>query len=385
MAGWDGNGTFSRNYNWTADRDAGVKINAPKMDTEHNTFVDGINKALTKDGQNTPTADLPMGSQKHTGVGNSSARNHYSATGQVQDGSFVYATDTGAADAYAIGLSPAITAYAAGQKFKFIAANANTGASTLAVNGLTAKTIKKNGNTTDLAAGDIAANEVIEAIYDGTVFQIKVVDPNTLTSSDIGSSVQAYDANLPTWPATVSATELSYLNGVTSAIQTQLDAKSETELTLATKQASTSGTSIDFTSIPSGTQKITIMFNDVSTNGSSNLLIQLGDSGGIEATGYLSTSTFVAAANQNATTDSTGFVNYMGGAAYARNGAITLCLMDATNNTWTAEGTLGETSVPFTAVTTGRKSLSATLDRVRITTVGGTDTFDAGEINIQYE
>lgn len=82
-----------------------------------------------------------------------------------------YSADTGAADAYVATPSPAITAYAAGQMFRFKAANANTGAATINVNGLGAKTIKKDVST-DLEANDITVNEVITVVYDGTNFQI---------------------------------------------------------------------------------------------------------------------------------------------------------------------------------------------------------------------
>jgi len=90
----------------------------------------------------------------------------------VQSGSMVYASDTGAANAYAIALTPAITAYAVGQKFRFRATNPNTGASTLNVNGLGVKTIKKFA-TSALESGDIIAGQVYTIVYDGTDFQLQ--------------------------------------------------------------------------------------------------------------------------------------------------------------------------------------------------------------------
>lgn len=89
----------------------------------------------------------------------------------IQNGTYVVAADTGAADAYAIACSPAVGAYAAGQAFKFIAVNANTGASTLAVNGLAATAIRKYG-TVALIKGDILAGQAVEVFYDGTNFQL---------------------------------------------------------------------------------------------------------------------------------------------------------------------------------------------------------------------
>lgn len=82
-----------------------------------------------------------------------------------------YLTDTGAADAYAVTLRPVITAYTSGLEIIFKAVNANTGASTLAVNGLAAKSIKKSVSSA-LAAGDILAGQIVSCIYDGTNFQL---------------------------------------------------------------------------------------------------------------------------------------------------------------------------------------------------------------------
>lgn len=89
----------------------------------------------------------------------------------IQNQSYVIAADTGAADAYAIAPSPAIAAYVAGQRFGFLAVNANTGASTLAVSGLAATSIRKNGNVV-LVVGDIVAGQWVEFVYDGTNFEM---------------------------------------------------------------------------------------------------------------------------------------------------------------------------------------------------------------------
>lgn len=147
-----------------------------------------------------------------------------------------------------------------------------------------------------------------------------------------------------------------------------------------TAQASTSGTSIDFTGIPSWVKRITLMFSGMSTNGSSPFLIQLGDSGGVENTGYNGGSAYIVGATATAST--AGFYFYSGGASATHNGNLIITLLDG--NTWAAVGILYQSSNNITQ-TAGSKSLSATLDRVRVTTVGGTDTFDAGSINIMYE
>jgi hypothetical protein len=147
-------------------------------------------------------------------------------------------------------------------------------------------------------------------------------------------------------------------------------------LVQGTVQNSTSGTSIDFTGIPSWVKRITVMFNGVSTNGTSSLQVQLGDSGGVETTGYVSSS-------QSTVFSTTGLI-FTPGAVAVNNysGAMTLTLM--TGNTWTATSLLTRDDAA-TFYGAGVKALSATLDRLRITTFLGVDTFDAGQINILYE
>lgn len=148
-----------------------------------------------------------------------------------------------------------------------------------------------------------------------------------------------------------------------------------------TAVASTSGTSIDFTSIPSWVKRITVMFNGVSTNGTSNPLIQLGDSGGIETTGYLGLA--VNYAGSGASNPTTGFAIALAAAANVISGHLVITLVSS--NIWVASGVFGGSNTIVAAYSTGNKTLSETLDRVRITTVNGTDTFDAGSINILYE
>jgi hypothetical protein len=155
-------------------------------------------------------------------------------------------------------------------------------------------------------------------------------------------------------------------------------------LTLATPVAATSGTSINFTSIPSGTKQIVVMFNGISTSGTSNYLIQLGDSGGVEITGYSGSSTRIDNTAVETGIYDTGFGIRAASTSRTLFGAITLTLENSTSNSWTASGNCGYVDNASTFITGGAKSLSAVLNSVRITTVNGTDTFDAGEINIAY-
>ena len=179
-----------------------------------------------------------------------------------------------------------------------------------------------------------------------------------------GQVLTSAGSGLPTW-ATVSA-----------------------GFTLGTPVATTSGTSIDFTGIPAGVKQIIISFAGVSTNGSTAYLIQIGDSGGIENADYFSRSAGFASGGTAQFDDRTeGYVNrvnFTQGSATTASGSITLTLENAGTFSWVATGILFNTSASACAFTSGNKSLSATLDRVRITTIANTDTFDAGEINIAY-
>ena len=148
-----------------------------------------------------------------------------------------------------------------------------------------------------------------------------------------------------------------------------------------TDVASTSGTSIDFTSIPSWVKRITVVFNEVSTNGSSAIQVQLGDSGGIENSGYLSTKIEISATSTVSNITS-GHSVVGGAAANIASGQVVFCNING--NIWIGTSSVKQ-STTFMSYGNSSKSLSATLDRVRITTVNGTDTFDAGSINILYE
>jgi hypothetical protein len=156
-------------------------------------------------------------------------------------------------------------------------------------------------------------------------------------------------------------------------------------ITSGTAVASTSGTSIDFTSIPSWVKRITVMFTGVSTSGTSIVQVQLGTSGGVVATGYLG-SVDTSATSVSASTFTTGLaLERTGGvsAANLRNGLVTFA--NLTSNTWAGSALIGYSNSGLMSFSATSVPLGGVLDRVRITTVNGTDTFDAGSINILYE
>lgn len=527
----------------------------------------GLSNCITKDGQQTVTANLPMATYRHTGVGNAVARTDYAAAGQVQDGKLNWVDGGGTADAITATYSPAITALVDGQMccVRATAANATT-TPTFSPNGLTARTIVKVGGTA-LAVGDIAADghelilrydlantrwellnpapaslaantftgvqrwakgaDVASASAltlgtDGNYFDIT----GTTTITSIGSLgvgtwvklhfdgaltlthhatdlVLAGAANITTaagdeiefveyasgdwrmvggvkadgtaWvgggenvavagtfalsgdisPAQITADQndysptglsgasvirittdstlrtitglaggadgrvvcIDYISGsgglkladdsASSTAANRFDLAADVTLTapciavlkydatssrwrvmaaqssgsatitLGTPQATTSGTSIDFTSIPSGTKMIIVNLNGVSTSGTSIALVQLGDSGGVENTGY-------SGSTANALyTDGARLYTTWAASAIA-HGTITIVLINSSTKTWAITGVLGYSNAGLSNNLGYTKSLSADLDRIRLTTVGGTDTFDAGEINILY-
>ena len=142
------------------------------------------------------------------------------------------------------------------------------------------------------------------------------------------------------------------------------------------------GAAVDFTGIPSWAKRINVILRRVSTNGTSLIQIQIG-SGGYTTSGYVGAASGI--------TSTVATVNYSTGALLQNNNTSTIvvsgtiCIENISGNDWIFSGVLGRSDAAGTHVTGGSLDLSGALDRVRITTVNGTDVFDAGTINIQYE
>lgn len=157
-----------------------------------------------------------------------------------------------------------------------------------------------------------------------------------------------------------------------------------------TAQASTSGTAVDFADIPAGVRHITVSLSGVSTNaaGGANIVVQIGDSGGLETSGYTGASSLLGASTVSTVMAGAGGFFATSGSVVAAavfTGTMVLSLQDSANNTWVASSQVARTDSQTIFLYAGNKSLSAVLDRVRVTTANGTDTFDAGSINILYE
>lgn len=168
---WSGSGVFSRVYNWVSDANTGIDIEATRMDGEDDNLAAGINNCLAKDGQNSATGNLNLGGNRITNGANGTSAGDFATVAQAQTQTNTYVITTGSADAYVATPSPAFASYAAGQTLRIKANFSNTGACTINVSGLGAKSIKLS-NGSDPDANDIVADGVYEITYDGTNFQI---------------------------------------------------------------------------------------------------------------------------------------------------------------------------------------------------------------------
>lgn len=174
-------------------------------------------------------------------------------------------------------------------------------------------------------------------------------------------------------------TELVLSESGTVATQAYVDSK----MVLGTAISIAGSTSVDFTGIPISAKRVTVMLDEVSTNGSSSIQIQIGNTS-IETSGYLCTGFTTSGSNIGITPFTSGFV--IGNSSQAPtmkiSGFVTIDLFG--ENVYVANGMVG-TNTTVSHNTAGSKNLGSALNMLRVTTVNGTDTFDTGSINIMYE
>jgi hypothetical protein len=381
----NGSGTYTRPQ---SDYIPGTTILATSVNSDLNDMAQALTASIARDGQTIPTANMPMGNFRHTGVADGSARTDYAALGQTQNGAFLWGnTAGGTANAATISLNPPLAAYAAGQAFRFqTGAAANTNAVTLNVNSLGAVAVNKGDGTTALAAGDLPASAIVTVTHDGTRFRL--VDPAPLgdlsvTTAKIADSAVTF-AKIQNITTSRVLGRVTAGSGVTEEIPLgNAAAALSLGINRGTEQATTSGTAVDFTGIPAGVRRITIAFNAVSSNGTSGRVVQIG-SGSFVTSGYVSSGGSIAASTAGGNSITSAFLaGYATVAADAVNGAMTL--LNISGNNWVASFAGGSSGGNFGMVSGGSLSLGGVLDRVRITNGNGTDTFDGGAVNIMWE
>jgi len=259
-----------------------------------------------------------------------------------------------------------------------------------------AKTISQLTQATTIASGDEFAIEqsgvtkrIASSVVRGDIANANISASAAIAYSKLAAlnSAQILVGNGSNVPTAVSVTgDVTISNAGVTAIGSAkvLPAMLSQPWTLATAQNSTSGTSIDFTGIiPSWASRITVNVNSLSTSGSSAIIVRIG-AGSFLASGYTGSSSTTITGATGALQLTSGFpLSISNSASSSLFGSLTLSRQSGNN--WNASGSLGAGNEPRTYTTGGSVSLSGTLDRLQITTGNGTDTFDAGTINIAYE
>lgn len=181
---YNGNGVFNIN---TAGQPvvAGTVISSTAFNALTADLAGGLSTAITKDGQTTPTANIPMGNYKITNLGAGTVTTDAVRLGQLQTGSFNLLSISGI-DTLTASLNPALNAYGAGNAFYFVVGSTNTGAMTINIDSLGAKAITRTGSTA-LVAGDLVAGQIAYIVYDGTRFQL--LDGNSFTNLHVSNNL----------------------------------------------------------------------------------------------------------------------------------------------------------------------------------------------------
>lgn len=202
---FNGSGVFNIN---TAGQPVvtGTVISSSVFNTLTADLATGLSTCITKDGQTTVSANIPMNSFKFTGLAAGTAATDSVRLGQLQAGGATLVTVTGT-DTYTGTMSPALAGYAAGNTFSFVVPNTNTTSCTLNIDGQGAKAITRDGSTA-LVAGDLVAGSEVVVVYDGTRFQ--VLNSNSKTNWNLsGTLTVAGNTTL----SAGTANGVAYLNG----------------------------------------------------------------------------------------------------------------------------------------------------------------------------
>lgn len=342
--------------------DAGKYVKGSEIDTEFNNIA-------TADADNMKISD--MGSGVETFLTTPSSTNLAAAvTGETGSGALVFATSPTL-------VTPALGTPASGTLTNCTGLPVSTGVSGLGANVAAFLATPSSANLAAAVTDETGSGALVLATSPTLVTPVLGVATATsvnklaITAPATGSTLAIADGK------TLTVSNTMTLTG-TDSTSYDLDSFADS-VNLLTAVATTSGTSKDF-NIPSGAKEITISFSGVSLSGTSDLLVQIGDAGGFETTGYVS-STATATGDNSSTA---GFVLRLASATNVAYGHMHLSLVDAAAFEWVSSHSA---RVAATTCTTGggNKALSAELTQVRITTVNGTDTFDAGKANVSYK
>ena len=234
---WDGSGNFTRNNGqhtgsnlWNSTHAGGRKIRTDDHDTHDEDLAEGLENCLTRTGENSPTANLPMNDKRHTGCQDAVARSDYATMGQLADRAITYVAATevgGTAAAITLAPTPVITAYAANQSYRFQAEADCEGATTVNVSAVGAKDVQKintTGGVAALVANDFRNGSVLEIWYDGTRFLVL----RGLAASEAFSGDYDDLTDKPTIPNL--GTDVTFMDVLTQAQYDAISNKSDTTL-----------------------------------------------------------------------------------------------------------------------------------------------------------
>ena len=391
---------------------AGTTIRATQYNNQVYDFAAALTGVVCKDGQTTPTANLPMGNFRHTGVGAATARTQYARAAEVQDGALTWLTSVAGADTITAVASAGMLAYAAGQTFKFAAVAANTGAVTLNVNSVGAKAVKdSSGNA--LTAGELVTGRIVSVVYNGTEFRLLEANLAAALPTLVTKTSATGDAAIPAGTTAqrdgspsagylrfnTSDDTLEYADNVGAYVQlepaavavaagiaahvAETDPHTQYVRKLALASVAASGGAVVFSAVPAWVNKISIRMSGVDLSGTADLMVQLGDSGGMETSGYSgsasvitsSVSTAIIAAGLN-------FTQAFGSHTTLLSAVIEI--FHAGGNLWVAQGAGGLSGVTATFNSCGSKQLSDVLTQFQIVP-NAADTFASGTVHVTYE
>lgn len=409
----DGNGNFSVINEFTS----GTTILASEANANFADIATALTASIAKDGQTVPTADLPMGSRKHTNVGAATTRTHYARTDQVQDGSLLWGgTAGGTATALTITMSPGISAYAAGQCYGLLAGSNSTGAATIDF-GPGAKAIKKLG--ADIVAGDWSTGDVLLIEYDGTDFQL--LHPRRLPVSSQGDLIIGGSGGVESRLAIGASGRLLKSNGTTASwakadgtsIALGSDAQGDIMYFNGTSWArlgagtagqalisggaganpawgdlsetvgtatTTSGASQEVTGIPSWANRLEVGIRSISfSSSSSHLQVQLGTASAYVTSGYVGRA--VAPHITSGVTASSAFETMGDGAAASTFTGTLHFVREPGTNVWQMDSIVNcdAPAATFTGAV-GHIAMPGTVTRIKF--LASTGNFDAGSIGV---
>lgn len=299
----------------------------------------------------TPASNQPNGDTETPNTIDDHIRRVYAFLAELFGGHVL----TGVAGTNAITGASSLTdsGYQIGQVYTFIPANTNTGATTLNISAKGAGAVKLSGNA--LVGGELVANVPVAVMVTAATPVFEIVGGLITTPKLSDASVTPAKLSQPrTYASSVSA----------------------------------SGAAVDFTGIPSWVTRIVVELSSLSTNGagSASAIVRLGTSSGIDASGYAGSVVVLSSSGVAPSAISVGIIGTLGLVnTNVISGRVVIERLSASSNAWVASANIAGEDAAYVYVVSGRKTLSAVLDRIRITTSNGTDTFDQGTINIYYE